>query len=181
VLLEQPDLPPRVRRAGERISRATREMREFIEALLVLSREQRVDADRASSDLCQIVEGLIRDHRLLVDQSCVELGFDARNALELDVPPALPAMVVGNLLRNAIEHTDHGRVGIELKGRRLTVSDSGRGIAAADLSQVYDRSYSTKPGGGMGLHLAKRICDRLGWQLEIVSELGRGTRATIDF
>jgi signal transduction histidine kinase len=181
VLLEQPELSPIARRAGERIDRATREMREFIEALLVISREQRVDMEPDGTKLSQIVQDLVRDYEALADRDCVDLCLDADSEIELSVPPALPTMVIGNLLRNAIEHTDHGRIDVRLADRVLTVTDSGAGIAAADLDRLYDRGYSTKSGGGMGLHLAKRICERLGWTLSIESELGKGTRASIAF
>lgn len=182
ILAEQQDLAPRARRAAERIERATREMREFIEALLFLSRESRSgDADGASCELGAIVGGIVADYQTLIDQQRVELCFDERTELVLDVPPALPMIVVSNLLRNAIENTCEGSVRVTLEGRRLSVSDTGKGIAADAQNRLFERSYTTKPSGGMGLHLTKRICERFGWGLEIASTAGRGTVATVSF
>jgi signal transduction histidine kinase len=181
VLLEQPELSPRARRAGERISRATREMREFIEALLVISREQRVEIEPSSTKLSKIVADVVRDHTFLADRDCIDIGVAVESEIELAVPPALPTMVISNLLRNALEHTDHGRIDVRLENRTLTVSDTGAGIAAEDIGRVFDRGYSTKSSGGMGLHLAKRICEQLGWDLRIESALGTGTKARLTF
>ncbi|MDR2881873.1 MAG: HAMP domain-containing histidine kinase, partial [Azoarcus sp.] len=58
--------------------------------------------------------------------------------------------------------------------------DTGSGIPASDLPHVFDRSYTTKEdGNGLGLNLAKRICDRFGWRIDIQSEKGKGTRVTL--
>jgi signal transduction histidine kinase len=182
VLLEQPDLSTRVERAARRIARAVGEMRGFSEALLFLSREPRIDgADRKTCELGRIVGELVEDYRGLVDAGCVRLAYHVANELVLDVPPALPAMVVANLLRNAIENTSEGHIHIELDGRILRVEDTGRGIPERDLGAVFDRDFSTKPGGGMGLNLAKRICERFGWRLRIRNAEGEGTIAEIEF
>jgi len=64
----------------------------------------------------------------------------------------------------------------------IRIADTGEGIAADKIDEVFDRSYSTKPGGtGLGLNLVRRICDRFHWQLDIESEQGKGTTVTIGF
>jgi signal transduction histidine kinase len=182
VLAEQRDLPAAAARAGARLQRATREMREFIEALLFLSREEGRDGlEQASCDVGSIARQLAEDYRRLAGGKPVEICAAADGALTLAVPPALPTIVIGNLLRNALEHTAAGRVSVTLEGRTLRVADTGAGIAAEALPRVFDRDYSTKTGGGMGLHLAKRICDRFGWRLAIESGIGRGTTASVEF
>ncbi|MFN2328332.1 MAG: ATP-binding protein [Chromatocurvus sp.] len=41
---------------------------------------------------------------------------------------------------------------------------------------MFDRNYTTKPGGtGLGLNLVRRICDRFHWTTQIASESGVGT------
>ncbi len=182
VLLEQPNLPPGARRAAERIARAQREMREYSEALLFLSRETRADdGEPAGCELDRVARELTESYRPLVDAAAVALEYRGGTDLRLDVPPALPAIVVGNLLRNAIEHTRAGGIRVETQGSRLSVTDTGCGIPAEALGSLFDRRYSTKPSGGMGLHLAKRICERFGWRLTIDSRPGEGTAATVDF
>jgi len=182
VLAEQRDLPAAALRAIGRLQRATREMREFIEALLFLSRENGRDGyGPASCDVGAIARQLADDYRRLAEGKPIEISAAADGALPLAVPPALPTIVIGNLLRNALEHTAAGRVAVTLEGRTLRIVDSGEGIAAEALPRIFDRDYSTKPGGGMGLHLTKRICDRFGWRLTIESGGQRGTTASVEF
>lgn len=182
VLAEQPDLPPAAQRATARLQRAVRDMREFIEALLFLSREEpRGDADRARCELRRIVTHLAEDYRVLAGGKPVAIEVAAGDELWLEAPPALPTIVVGNLLRNALEHTPRGEIRIAIEGRTLSIADTGEGIAADAQALLFTRGYTTKAGGGMGLHLTKRICDRFGWRLSIASAAGKGTTATVEF
>ncbi|MBK6739117.1 MAG: sensor histidine kinase [Haliea sp.] len=91
-------------------------------------------------------------------------------------------ITVGNLLRNAIEHTRDGRIKIRIEDSLIAISDTGEGIPADKLAQVFDRSYSTKASGtGLGLNLVKRICDRFHWTITLDSTPGHGTLATVRF
>jgi signal transduction histidine kinase len=182
VLAEQQDLPPAATRATARLQRAVREMREFIEALLFLSREERRDdAERARCDLRRIVLQLGDDYRALKNGKALTIEVTATDELWLDAPPALPAIVVSNLLRNALEHTATGEIRIVLDGRTLSITDTGEGIPADAQALLFTRGFTTKAGGGMGLHLTKRICDRFGWRLTIASTSGKGTTASVEF
>jgi signal transduction histidine kinase len=183
VLAEQQDPPPAVQRVTARLERATREMREFIEALLFLSREELGGSgDQARCELGNIVAHLVEDYRgLAAGRRKLEIELTPTAELWLDTPPALPTIVISNLLRNAVEHTDEGVIRVGLDGRTLRIADTGRGISEDARAALFSRGHSTKPGGGMGLHLTKRICDRFGWQLTIASTPGKGTTASVSF
>jgi signal transduction histidine kinase len=182
VLAEQRDLPPAAERATARLERATRDMREFIEALLFLSREERqYESGEARCEIGHIVEQLGEDYRGVIEGKPVAIKVSVAGELWVDAPPALPTMVVSNLVRNAVEHTDTGEVRLELAGRELRIVDTGHGIPPNAQAQLFARGYSTKRGGGMGLHLAKRICDRFGWELTVASGEAGGTTARVVF
>jgi len=96
-----------------------------------------------------------------------------------------------NLISNAVKFTDRGgvvRVRVHRDGDRvaIAVSDTGVGIAAADLSRLY-RSFEQltlpsgdRPGGtGLGLALTKRLVEMHGGTIEVESELGVGTTFTV--
>lgn len=104
------------------------------------------------------------------------------------------AEVLGNLIRNAVRYNkEEGSlfVGVERTEDghpRLTVADTGIGIAEENLERIFDRfftvdkSHSGKNGGfGLGLAVVKKICRKAGWQLEVKSKLGEGTTFTVDF
>ncbi len=63
---------------------------------------------------------------------------------------------------------------------RVTVTDTGPGIAADVLPRIFDVYYSTKKGGtGLGLPTTKRIIEEHGGSLEVATEPGKGTSFTI--
>jgi signal transduction histidine kinase len=62
----------------------------------------------------------------------------------------------------------------------IRVEDHGVGIAAADLTHVFEPYFTTKrTGTGLGLAIAKNIVDALGGTLTVTSEVGRGTSITL--
>ncbi len=101
--------------------------------------------------------------------------------------------LLSNLIVNALRHTPAGGR-IELRaarhdgGVRLTVDDTGEGIAADDLPYIFDRfwrgdrarSHGDGSGGGLGLAIAKQLVQAHGGQIEAASELGRGTTFVIE-
>ena len=100
--------------------------------------------------------------------------------------------VLSNLVDNALRHTPvGGRVTVGLTERAnavvLTVTDSGDGIAAEDLSRIFMRFYrveegrEAKPGGsGLGLAISKALVEAQGGTLTVASEgRGRGAEFTV--
>lgn len=68
----------------------------------------------------------------------------------------------------------------------LVIEDNGCGIKASDLSRVFEKGFTGSNRNkanatGMGLYLSKKLCDRLGLKLDIVSKENEYTRLTITF
>ena len=115
--------------------------------------------------------------------------------LELNCPQDLPAVsadrdrteqILVNLLGNAIRYTETGSIVVAAtKTKRqvwISVTDTGIGIAAEDLSFLFERfwradpSRSTHSGGtGIGLAIARRLVELQGGHIEVKSELGKGS------
>ena len=66
-------------------------------------------------------------------------------------------------------------------GIRLEVADSGPGISATDLAQLFKPFFTAKkPGGnGLGLWVSQALVERYGGQITAESELGKGARFTV--
>jgi heavy metal sensor kinase len=147
-----------------------------------------------------------------IARGAVDLAERARAAVELVTPLArarglrlhcelAPAPALGdaerldqvltNLLTNAMDYNkDEGEVRvtthIEPGAAVLTVADTGQGIAAEDLPQVFarfwraDKSRARARGhSGLGLAIAKAIVDAHGGSIGVASELGVGTTFTV--
>lgn len=85
---------------------------------------------------------------------------------------ALQAMPAGGSLRLAAVAAD--------SSARITVTDSGQGIAEQDLPQVFEPFFTTKARGtGLGLALCKKVVDEHRGSISLESEPNRGTTVTI--
>ena len=109
-----------------------------------------------------------------------------RGAETLVADPFRLRQVLGNLLSNAAKFTARGR--IDLEARRtdtavvISVHDTGCGIDAAELAQVFTPFYrgSTRAavptrGMGLGLAIAQEIAALLGGRIEVESTVGAGS------
>lgn len=92
------------------------------------------------------------------------------------------AQVLANLLANAVRFTPAGgTVSVvaedddDASGVRITVRDSGEGIAANDLSNVFVRRWTTGGGHGLGLWIAQTILEAHARKLTVTSAAGQGT------
>src|SRR6185436_7538433 len=96
--------------------------------------------------------------------------------------------VLVNLLVNAAQAVGTGRGDVFLEGRRegreaiLRVRDTGSGIPPEHRSRLFEPFFTTKPvgkGTGLGLHVAYKIVKAHGGQIDVSSELGKGSSFSV--
>jgi signal transduction histidine kinase len=160
------------------------------------------EADRITGLVQEYVER--RDVRSMVQSvdvttllsEVVEINLlesPARTRITVDAAPNLPPVradagrlkqVVLNLVLNAVKATDAGgSIALEARpdagGVSLRVSDTGCGISKSDLPRIFDESFSTRQGGGLGLPIARRIVEQHGGAISVESTEGRGSIFTV--
>lgn len=178
------------------IEREARRMQQLVIDLLSVSR---VEADRfrrptTPVDLAAIVRatiGQLQDSEDARARDIVARIADGSQPMLGD--EAQLGQLAHNIISNAMKY---GRVGtpvtVELtrEGQRvrLSVSDEGEGISPDHLPRLTERFYrvdearSRSVGGtGLGLAIVKHISERHKGQLDITSEVGRGTRVSVTF
>lgn len=184
--LEQPDVPPLARNQILRIHRTARSVEELINLLLMLARDPaRLAAVSDRMALEQLLPEIVEDHRHLTRDKDLDLVLGALPHCEIVAPVAIVQAAVGNLLRNAIENSDRGRIRVWLQAdATVVIEDPGHGMSPEEISAIYARvarGGGGRDGGGIGLDLIARLCDHLGWELTFSSPAQGGTLTTLGF
>lgn len=143
------------------------------------------------------LETLLANSASLFAHQAAEKGLE----LILDIPPDLPAVVLGdplrltqvlsNLLSNAVKFTPHGSVTLSVGVLdrsdqacrvRFTVADSGIGMNPSQVAQLFkpftqaDVSVTREYGGtGLGLSICKRLVELMGGEIDVRSAPGAGS------
>ncbi|RMH93521.1 sensor histidine kinase [Lysobacter pythonis] len=178
-------LSERGRRSLRRISTATRDMGEVLDAFLVLARHPDVPVDAEPVDVLDIAHEEAANAIDWLEGKPVEVRVHAVGVPGVHAPPRVVGTILSQFLRNACRFTESGRIDIEVGADSLQVRDSGIGMDAETMARAFDpfwradiSDYTVK---GMGLTLARRLAERFGWSIGLQSEPGAGTTATLYF
>jgi signal transduction histidine kinase len=184
ILEDDMDLNDSQRNRIARIERASHDMTELTSALLSLSREENGLATGPDNcSIASVVRESVEKHRSLNGALTVDIDLNIVDAPLVPVEKGLATIVVDNLIGNAMLHAQSSQIRVCLERNRLAISDSGKGIAKADLDHIFKRHYRgpDSQGSGIGLSLVKRVCDLHGWEIVIDSAPGQGTSAQLFF
>lgn len=152
---------------------------------MALSREE-TDIGRLLSSVHDLYEPVAGEAGVALEVSVADPPLAA------SIDRLLTLRAIGNLVSNAIRHAPPGStVAIQAAPGgggdvRITVADTGQGIAADHLPHMFERFYRAEPSdsgarSGLGLAIVKAIAALHGGGVGIVSTPGQGTRVTITF
>jgi len=182
ILLGDPELDSAKAARITSIRRSARQLAELVDALLLLAREQNRDQTVCGCDVGSLLTQIVEEYEPLLAQKNLTVETSVHETITLPVECALLRVVLANLIRNAIAFTTQGSIYIAVNAEGILVKDTGSGIAEQQLQKIFSRYYAGPSGGeGIGLSLVKRICQRFGWQIELESALGTGTRIHLSF
>jgi signal transduction histidine kinase len=183
-----------VRHMAELILRSAEWMQHIVQDLLdrasldagrITLRRRQVQPSELLAHIAKLFEPIAEDHS-------IELVVSSDPALQMHADPDRVLQALANLLGNAMKFTPAGgRIEVsagpgesasEVPGRpavRLSVRDTGAGIAPEDIAHVFDWFWRTSdgdaPGAGLGLAIAKGLVEAHQSHLHVESVLGRGT------
>lgn len=166
------------------VERAADTMRGLVNALLTLARADSM-RDIEPVAVASMIETALTPFADRLAEKQLQAVIDIEPDLRVVASRAALAIVLSNLIDNAVRHTEHGGVHFSYAAGWLHIQDTGPGIAADALPRVFDRFYqagpqeSAAPGIGIGLSIVKKICDRYGWPVELASEPDQGTRVSL--
>jgi signal transduction histidine kinase len=200
IALQQPRDAAAYKSALRGIEAETHRLSRIVEDLLTLARadagERRVVRTRVYlDDLALDAAGAAR---AVAEAKGVTLNVTEFEEAIVDGDGALLRQLMMILLDNAVKFTRRGgevtvRVSAPAGRSTVVVEDTGVGIPARQLPHVFERFYRGDPartrveeggavdGAGLGLSIARWIVDAHGGEIDVASEVGRGTRVTLRF
>jgi two-component system sensor histidine kinase HydH len=134
------------------------------------------------------LQALLKDSLKLIEDRAAEkdISIHTQNDVQVDEvwgDPDRINQILLNLYLNAIDAMESGgelKVGLSSEGNGrqfiISVSDTGCGISAQNLSQIFDPYFTTKSSGtGLGLAIAHNAIEAMGGRIKVKSDPGKGT------
>ena len=185
VLLSDEELSESAHRSVDRIKRSALDMEELIEALLLLARES--DNQLSFDQVCinDIIDEEIEHAKIIFKNKPIEVEKLETNKISTEASERVLSVMIGNLIRNAFSYTDEGKVTVHIQESSVVIEDSGVGISDDQMEKVFkpfNRGNTKQRGGyGVGLTIVKMLSERFNWPVHMDSEIGQGTKVTIQF
>jgi PAS domain S-box-containing protein len=182
-------LPTSQRERLERVNRNALRLLKLVNTLLDFSRIQagRVDAAYRPVDLQQLTADLASVFRAAIEKAGLAFKVDIEDlGAEVHVDRDMWEKIVLNLLSNAFKFTLHGEIEVRLERRGdrayLTVRDTGIGIPASEIPNLFQRFHQvegsrgrTYEGSGIGLALIDELVRLHGGTTSVQSQEGSGS------
>jgi len=173
----------------EKIKASVKHLNDLLEDFLSLGKldEGKVGAIFQELNLHELIQDTIEEMKGLVKaHQHIEYLHSGNEIVESD--KKLIKNVLINLISNAIKFSDEGRViHVKSQGKNdfavISVRDEGIGISKEDQEHLFSSFFRGKnainiQGTGLGLHIVKRYSDLLKGEVDIESDLGKGTVVT---
>jgi len=172
------------------IRASTEKMDRLINAILKLSREGRRSLVPELLDMTAMVQGIADSVNHQTAEANAEIVVEPLPRLDSDRLSI--EQVFGNLIDNAVKYLDHDRPGrIVVSGEAdhdwviYRIADNGRGIAPRDHERIFElfrrSGRQDRAGEGLGLAFVRNSVRRLGGDITVDSELGKGSTFILKF
>src|ERR1051325_9114368 len=184
------DMTPEQKNMVAMMERNTQNLIELVNDLL--------DASKLESGTMRLDPAAIGLRGLVAElqEQMQPLAREKEIVLEEDLPEDLPELradrvklrrILVNLVSNALKFTPKGgrvRLGAQREGAfvRVSVTDTGVGIPAEDLRDIFDkyaqarsRATRSEKGTGLGLYITRQLVELHGGRIEVSSEVGKGS------
>lgn len=189
ILVDNDELPAGARSQLQVVRRNAMRLQSLVSDLLEIAQftESGLTLERAQVDVARVAREAAEAARPHAGRAGVDLTAELPDRVVALVDEKRIRQVIDNLLSNAVKYSSCGdavRLALSNCDRELhlEVSDTGMGIAEADLPHVFDRFFRSScatvqhiSGTGLGLDIAGTIVDAHGGTITVDSALGEGT------
>jgi signal transduction histidine kinase len=169
----------------QRIQRASIEMQYITESLLYFIKQNIDDSHQQEPyELAPLLQEIIDEHLILKRNNTVNIIFSNSSNSTTTFKRELLKIIVGNLIRNALENTFSGQIEITLKNRIICIEDSGKGTPEDILKLLNKKPFQDIQHKkiGIGLFLVAKLCNQLHFNLHASNSKlhSTGTKMSIE-
>lgn len=162
----------------------------LIEELLKMARldSKTINFKKEEVKYNEFIEKILENFKYLIELKNVKIVFEKQEEI-LNIDKIWTEEAVGNILKNAIEHTkEQNKIYIYLQKtaiyKRIVIKDEGEGMEKEEIKNVFKRFYkgknSDKKSIGIGINIAKKIIEEQGGFIDVKSEKGKGSEFRIN-
>ena len=172
-----------------------RKLDNYIDQILYYVRSENAEKDYIikEKDLQETIKNVALKNKDDLLENNIKLEVDINNEKVLTDSKWLE-FILNQIINNSIKYKkdnveSYVKISIieDKEKIYLSIYDNGIGIPPKDISRVFNKSFTGENGRlrekstGMGLYIAKKLCDKLGHKITIESKLGEYTKVTIMF
>ena len=173
----------------------TKRIENFVEQVLYYARSENAEKDYIikECDLKEIISKVIKKNKEIFILEKIEIKLEKLDNKKLLSDSKWLEFIINQIISNSLKYVDKEKSIITIstseneKNIILKIQDNGIGIPKSDIKKVFDKSFTGENGRkvqtstGMGLYIAKQLCEKLGHKIEIESEQNKYTSVFITF
>ena len=163
---------------------------QYVEMVLQYLRLESMSSDLilVEYDLADIVRQAVKKYGIIFINKKISLELAELNCRVLTDEKWL-VFVLEQIISNALKYTNQGKISIYLDDwseKTLIIEDTGVGIRDEDIARIFDRGFTgyngrmDKKSTGIGLYLCQQVLNKLSHSITVTSQVGKGTRVSID-
>lgn len=173
----------------------TKRIENFVEQVLYYARSENAEKDYIikECDLKEIINKVIKKNKEIFILEKIEIKLENLDNKKVLSDSKWLEFIINQIISNSLKYVDKEKSVITIttseteKNTVLKIQDNGIGIPKSDIKKVFDKSFTGENGRkiqtstGMGLYIAKQLCEKLGHKIEIESEQNKYTSVFITF
>lgn len=194
LLYQKEEMPEAIRDSVQKAFDQSLRITKIVDDLLLLSRSDsnNFPVQKILFRLDVVLKEIFEDIQILVEKKQIQVELNKCEPLNFFADELLIRRLLLNISENALKFTDTGKIEFDLNkddhSIHITIKDTGRGIPEEELPHIFDRFYrannfdkQSNKGSGLGLAISKWIVAIHNGQIQIESNVQKGTTVSISF